>query len=858
MIAYFYKKINKFLYMKKISYSIASQSFTDAFFESFKTVPIIEKNEISEKAVTLFEKVTGFEEKNHPKIFKTAKFLFIPAVCTPLLLVGSPQVLIVAAICELTFCLILAARAIGVFPKAVSSYRKDLRVFTDWSQKSVNNQKVFQAIMNAHHLKSKYLDLSGICFDSLPTECFKYLQHLEKVTIHRDLISHSAPFFELPFLKELKFNVPLSIPAKEKEIESIREWLKDDGAKGNKKKALKKMLKAYQTNRPYLDLSGLGLNHLPCALDLYCSHIKLIRLNSNLFESIPIQARQLPNLDQIILDKNDKAASVENMQKYVLEDSQAQYIFNILSDQPFITVFNPKFLKDYVRNSISKEDLETREKVVKNFIETLFSADKTLDLSSFNIPIPHVPPLFVHSELETVHLGASRYTSFADLFFYLPNLKKLSFSTDNEEVVTLEKEEIEEIKKWIQEERYLCSKEKELVLERLVNGTISTSNEELDLSDFGMSSLPTSFFKHLSHIKTLNLYFNRLTEFPSGLSELKIENLNLGYNPINKWPFELEKLSSLKTLVLSNIGLAALPQEIGNLTNLTSLDLRDNKLVSLPAEIGNLANLTELCLNRNQLKGLPSECKGLTELQYLYLIENPLEKFPSEIQYFHKLKNLSVSSSGLKELPDYFQTLSDFKKLKYLDLSYNFLEKIPFLGDIKQLDNLSVYSNRLLLSPENLETFFSLDSEVFNRIVIIPIPYSFVDCSLNKIKALMEGIRKWLKDDQATGKKFEALSNILIAYQNGDETLDLRHFGLSELPAILSDYFSNFSCIKTEGNQFAKIARKQEDGKWIEDVRFFSEHQSNIESEFDIDFEEELNNENKLYSTDTESSNGTK
>ncbi len=60
-------------------------------------------------------------------------------------------------------------------------------------------------------------------------------------------------------------------------------------------------------------------------------------------------------------------------------------------------------------------------------------------------------------------------------------------------------------------------------------------------------------------------------------------------------------------LVLSGLGLSALPPEIGQLTALTYLDVARNQLSALPPEIGQLTNLERLDLRENPKLGLPDE-----------------------------------------------------------------------------------------------------------------------------------------------------------------------------------------------------------------------------------------------------------
>ena len=77
--------------------------------------------------------------------------------------------------------------------------------------------------------------------------------------------------------------------------------------------------------------------------------------------------------------------------------------------------------------------------------------------------------------------------------------------------------------------------------------------------------------------------------------ELKIEDLTL------------EEICSIDEITADNRGIKGIPNEIENLTNLRALFLSDNQIKEIPKEIGNLVNLSVLVLDRNQIKEIPKE-----------------------------------------------------------------------------------------------------------------------------------------------------------------------------------------------------------------------------------------------------------
>lgn len=83
-------------------------------------------------------------------------------------------------------------------------------------------------------------------------------------------------------------------------------------------------------------------------------------------------------------------------------------------------------------------------------------------------------------------------------------------------------------------------------------------------------------------------------------------------------------------LALNRLNLTTLPPEIDQLTALRTLDLSDNQLTTLPPEIGQLTALTSLWLQSNRLTTLPDRLRDLPKLKELFLHDNPaLQLSPS-------------------------------------------------------------------------------------------------------------------------------------------------------------------------------------------------------------------------------------
>ncbi|CAL9137572.1 unnamed protein product [Musa acuminata var. zebrina] len=137
----------------------------------------------------------------------------------------------------------------------------------------------------------------------------------------------------------------------------------------------------------------------------------------------------------------------------------------------------------------------------------------------------------------------------------------------------------------------------------------------------------------------------------------KLQILDLSYVPINDVLANLKMVfsgclrNSMEELYLGGTQLSgSFPDWLGNIKNLKSLDLSFNSLYgSVPASIGNLSLLQHLYLYSNDLNGTISE--GIGQLK--------------------SLVDLVLHNNSLRVSED---NLANLSSLKYLDISYNFIE----------------------------------------------------------------------------------------------------------------------------------------------------------------------------------------
>ena len=149
----------------------------------------------------------------------------------------------------------------------------------------------------------------------------------------------------------------------------------------------------------------------------------------------------------------------------------------------------------------------------------------------------------------------------------------------------------------------------------------------------------------------------------------------------------MNHLQSLETLNLSNNNLIKIPTSIGDLKNLFRLDLMKNKINEIPFTIWeNLVNLNNLNLNFNEIKLIPiSFCKNL---QFLEISFNFIDKIPEEIGNLNSLHLLNISHNNLTSIPN---SISKLKQLKRLYLSYNNFSEFIWPNEFQNLKKLKEF-----------------------------------------------------------------------------------------------------------------------------------------------------------------------
>jgi Leucine-rich repeat (LRR) protein len=151
-----------------------------------------------------------------------------------------------------------------------------------------------------------------------------------------------------------------------------------------------------------------------------------------------------------------------------------------------------------------------------------------------------------------------------------------------------------------------------------------------------------------------------------------VYHLQLVKKKLTAFPYEILKLTNLRSLSLSGNKIRAIPADIAKLSLLEKLDLSRNRLVELPPEIGKLSRLKELILYQNDIDTIPKELGQLTELEVLDLWENELSSLPEELKDLRKLKVVDLRGILFTEKQQlYFKDLFPAETIIYLSPGCN-------------------------------------------------------------------------------------------------------------------------------------------------------------------------------------------
>lgn len=230
--------------------------------------------------------------------------------------------------------------------------------------------------------------------------------------------------------------------------------------------------------------------------------------------------------------------------------------------------------------------------------------------------------------------------------------------------VILKKGDIEiitkELNDWAQTQPLENQKNTEKAKSKILD-SILEKKTELDLSHLSLTALPTNLFKHLTHLKCLNLAYNQLWFFNgAGLKNLSILYLNNN----NLLFLDTTDLENLIDLNLCN---NQLPFFNGvGLKNLQKLYAMKNEIIGFNGD--ELSELLDLDLKNNQITNFKGSC--LKKIQELNLRFNKLQNL--KLTGLENLRILDVSDNP--DLFEPYETFSQIPSLTEIDIERT---KIP-------------------------------------------------------------------------------------------------------------------------------------------------------------------------------------
>jgi Leucine-rich repeat (LRR) protein len=183
---------------------------------------------------------------------------------------------------------------------------------------------------------------------------------------------------------------------------------------------------------------------------------------------------------------------------------------------------------------------------------------------------------------------------------------------------------------------------------------------------------------------------------------------------------------NLVELDCSNNYITALPHDIFVLTKLKKLDAHSNQLRHLPVGFPGLISLRECKLSENQLMDVPVGLEKMTSLEKMSLDQNEIWEFSTDFGLFEssfKILDLANNRIGRK-----LGSMPVLAFIKGLRLDGNSIEKFPkamLIGQMIQLQRLSMSNNTIEFIPETLTTL--------SKLKYLDLSFNFVSICLNRI-----------------------------------------------------------------------------------------------------------------------------
>ncbi|KAL7787873.1 hypothetical protein V8C37DRAFT_389328 [Trichoderma ceciliae] len=237
----------------------------------------------------------------------------------------------------------------------------------------------------------------------------------------------------------------------------------------------------------------------------------------------------------------------------------------------------------------------------------------------------------------------------------------------------------------------------------------------LNLSSNRLENGCLEVIAQMTAVRDLKLANNRLAgQLNSCLVDLNVlEALDLHGNQVSALPPNVEALSRLRVLNLSENSFESLPFEGLSKLPLTELDLKKNKLSGTLIEepIGSLPMLQVLDLSANRLTRLvPADASiSLPAVHTLTLSMNRLQALP-DMTTWTSLLTLAADTNNISSIPMSFTGL---EKVRQADFCSNDIRVVP--PEISRMDNLTLL--RLSGNPLRDKKFASASTDEIKEVL---------------------------------------------------------------------------------------------------------------------------------------------
>lgn len=237
------------------------------------------------------------------------------------------------------------------------------------------------------------------------------------------------------------------------------------------------------------------------------------------------------------------------------------------------------------------------------------------------------------------------------------------------------------------------------------------SIEELDLSYNLIGSFPSEI-QHFPKLKKLDLSWNLIKDCKYDFSKNPFESINLSGNLFSTFEFNEKSFNKLKSLNLSYCPISKINKNIFFFEKMETVNLGHCKITEflkpmLPLGTGDeslaiLGNMLDWLTDTFNLGFQLFSKETSSSIKSVDISYNCLFTLPAFFQNFLNIEKLNCAGNEFTEIP---QMINRYKKLEYLDFSYNLLEDLYFLTardlKIKVLDISGGISSR---HPKNRHT----------------------------------------------------------------------------------------------------------------------------------------------------------